>query len=617
MDRYAKRRNIIVFLILLVGFVYLIRLFSLQVIEKAYKRTARQNVLREVIDYPSRGLIYDRNGALLVSNQASYDLMVIPREAEAFDTLLLCSLLQIDPADFTNSMKKAAAYSRYKPSIVVKQIASERYALLQEKMYKFSGFYFQTRTLRSYTYPIAAHVLGYVGEVNNRIIEKDPYYRAGDYYGVTGLEYAYEKELRGKKGVSFYLVDVHNRIKGSYERGRLDTSAVKGNNLTVTIDRNLQAYGEELMQNKAGSIVAIEPSTGEILALVSFPTYNPGELVGRSRMENFPRLLSDTLLPLFNRAVKAQYPPGSTFKMVHALIGLQEGIITPSTSFHCAMGYHVGNFSMGCHHNQDFRLSGSIAQSCNAYYAHVFRNILDAPKFGGTRNGYEQWRKHVLSMGFSGRVSPELDEELNGLIPSVDYFQERVFHSSRWRSLPIVSLAIGQGEIQTTPIQMANYAALLANRGHYFPPHLVRKIENSTVDPSFREKRTTTIDPVHFEEIIEGMEWTLSWEHSGTASGSSIPGIVCCGKTGTAQNPHGQDHSTFIGFAPKDKPQIAIAVYIEKGKWGSTFAAPIATLLIEYYLNGTIQDSRKNLEKRMMETNLLYPDRPNFIRITE
>ncbi|MBN1924413.1 MAG: penicillin-binding protein 2 [Prolixibacteraceae bacterium] len=617
MDRNTKRKNIIILLFLIVGFIYLIKLFSLQVLNKTYKHSATRNVLREVIDFPSRGLIYDRNGELLVYNQASYDLLITPGETSPFDTTLLCSILEINKHDFIGEVKKAHKYSRFKPSIVVKQLSSEKYALLQEKMYKFPGFYFHTRTLRCYNHNNAAHVLGYVGEVNNSVIQKDNYYKQGDYIGITGLERAYEKELRGEKGVSFFLVDVHNRIKGSYENGRLDTNSVKGKNIHISIDTELQAYGEKLMQNMAGSIVAIEPSTGEILCMVSSPSYNPEQLVGRNRISYFPKLVADTLLPLFNRAVQAQYPPGSTFKMVHALIGLHENIITPYTTFHCAMGYHVGNFSQACHHNRDFRLSGSIAQSCNAYYTNVFRKILDEPKFGGTKNGYEIWRNHVVSFGFSRKVTHELHEELNGFIPTSDYFQNNLFRYSRWRSLPLVSIAIGQGEILTTPIQMANYTAILANRGYYYTPHFIMEIEGDEVDTLYKEKHFTSIDTVHYEKIIEGMEWVMDSEKEGTAADSRIPGIAMCGKTGTAENPHGPEHSTFIAFAPKEKPVIAISVYVENGKWGNLYAAPIASLIVEKYITGDIQKSRKNLEKRMMETNLLYPDKPNYIRYKE
>jgi len=610
-DSYSKRKNIIILIFLVVGIIFVIRLFFIQVVNSTYKRSATKNVLREVIEFPSRGLIYDRDGELLVYNQSVYDLMATPREIGRFDTTTLCSIIDVSKDDLIAELKKAKQYSTYKPSVVVKLIPAGRYALLKEKMFKYPGFYLQTRTIRNYSFSGAAHVLGYIGEVNQTMIDKDPYYRSGDYVGISGIERAYEKELRGRKGVSLYLVDVHNRLKGEYENGRMDTSALKGNDLYTSLDRDLQQYGELLMQNKAGSIVAIEPSTGEILALVSSPGYSPEDMVGRNRMVNFPKLLADSLLPLFNRAVQAQYPPGSTFKMLHGLIALQENAITTGTSYYCAHGYHVGNFSQGCHHEQSFALSGAISASCNAYFSQAFRAMLEAPRFRTVKEGYEAWRNHALSFGFGDKVSFEFDEEAKGFIPTSEYYEKRVFKNSRWRALPIISLAIGQGEIQTTPIQMANYMAILANRGYYYPPHVVRKVENSQLNPAFSEKRYTTIRASEFEKILDGMESVIT---GGTGVLASIPGMRMCGKTGTAQNPHGPDHSTFVAFAPRNNPSIAIAVYVENGKWGNLYAAPIAGLMIEKYINDSIQPSRQWLETRMLETNLLYPDLPNFIR---
>jgi penicillin-binding protein 2 len=614
LDSYSKRKYIVILIFLLVGIAYILRLFSLQVVDSTYKKTATKNILREVVDYPSRGLIYDRNGKLLVYNQAAYDLLATPREVGVFDTLQLCSILNVEVQSFKAELLKARRYSSYKPSVIVKQIAPERYALLQEKMYKYPGFYFQPRTLRKYTHNTAAHVLGYVGEVSQQVIDKDAYYQAGDYYGITGIEKSYEEQIRGVKGASFFLVDVHNRVKGSYEGGRMDKKPERGSDVVSTIDLQLQLYGEQLMQNKAGSIVAIEPSTGEILALVSSPGYQPDDLVGRKRIENFPRLVADTLLPLYNRALRAQYPPGSTFKMLNALIALQEGVINNQTRFMCNHGYHVGSFSQGCHHNQEFTLTPSIAQSCNAYYAYTFRRILEAPHIGDVKLGYERWREHVVSFGFSKSLCPEFGEELKGFIPESEYYQRRVFPYSRWRALPLISLAIGQGEIQMTPMQMANYTAILANRGFYITPHVVKQVGDRPLDDQLLERHYTTIDTIHFEKILDGMENVMSFEHRGTASASAIPGIAFCGKTGTAENPHGADHSTFIAFAPRENPVIALAVYVENGKWGSTYAAPIASLLIEKYINGSIQKSRLRVEQNMLNANLLFPDQAGYIK---
>ncbi len=610
MDSYSKRKNIILLIFVVIGAIFIVRLFTIQVINSSYKKSATKNVLREVVDFPSRGLIFDRNGELLVYNQAVYDLMATPREVGVFDTTSLCNYLKIPKSEFISEFKKAKSYSKFKPSAIIKQVSPDCYALLQEKMYKYPGFYFQTRTLRNYSHNIASHVLGYIGEVNQNMIDKDVYYRMGDYVGISGIEGAYEKELRGKKGVRLFLVDVHNRVKGAYNEGRLDSASLKGNNLTSTLDWSLQEYGELLMSNKSGSIVAIEPSTGEILSLVSSPSYKPESLVGRKRIENFPKLLADTLLPLFNRATSAQYPPGSTFKMLHGLIGLQEGAITTSSQFSCNGGYHVGNFHQACHHHQSFSLNNAISASCNAFFSQVFRRILDSKKYNSPKEGYNEWRKHVLSFGFGERVSFEFSEETKGFIPTSEYYDKKTFNSSKWRSLSVVSLAIGQGEIQTTPLQMANYAAILANRGYYYTPHVVKKIENKEIDARLVQKNHTTVDRINFELIMDGMEGVIT---GGTASNCNIPGISVCGKTGTAQN-SGVDHSTFIAFAPRENPKIAIAVYVENGKWGNLYAGPIATLMIEKYLKDSIQPSRQWLETKMIESNLLYPDLPNFIK---
>jgi penicillin-binding protein 2 len=610
-DSYSKRKNIIILIILLVGGAFVIRLFNLQVINSTYKKWATNNILREKIDYPLRGLIYDRNGELLVYNEAVYDLMVVPRETSSFDTLALCELVEVSKEDFVESLRAARSYSLFRSSVVVKQVSPQNYAITQEKMYRFPGFYFQTRTIRNYKHNIAAHVLGYIREVSAKHVYSGSYYRSGDYIGDGGIEKYYEDVLRGRKGISYRLVDVHGREKGAYLEGESDTLSEKGKDLISTLDWELQAYAEKLMQNKAGSVVAIEPSTGEILVLLSSPAYDPTTMVGRNRMKAYPEMLADPLLPLYNRAISAQYPPGSTFKMAQGLVALQEEIITPYTAFGCAMGYHSGNFHQKCHHNGAFTLSPAIAQSCNAYFSHTFRSVLEARKYGGVKNGYEAWRKHMLSMGFGVKVAPEFDDEKAGFIPTTEYYQNKIFKNSAWRALPIISLSIGQGEVQTTPMQMANYAALLANRGFYYPPHVVRWIEDVRVNPEFSTKRFTTINPDHFENVVEGMEWVVT---QGTGRSAAIDGVVVCGKTGTAQNPHGADHSTFIAFAPKYNPKIAISVYVENGKWGASYAAPIAGLIMEKYLTDTLSVAKQWVEQSMLDANLLYPDKPNYIK---
>lgn len=604
MDINSNRKNLVIAIFIIVGVVYLIRLFYLQVVDDTYKQYATNNVLRKVVQYPARGLIYDRNGELLVYNKAAYDLLVTPREVKAFDTLKFCNLLDITIEDFRQRLKEARDYSPFKPSVIVKQISPEKYAVLQEQLYKVRGFYVQSRTLREYPRPMAAHLLGYVGEVTRDMIEANPYYQSGDYIGISGIERSYENELRGKKGVKYYMVDVHNRIQGSYLQGEADTMAQIGKNLITTLDADLQQYAESLLVNKRGSVVAIEPATGEILVFANSPDYDPNLLVGRERGANYMKLVSDPLKPLFNRALMAQYPPGSTFKMANALVALQEGVITPKTQFYCAHGYYSGNFRVGCHHDQWFDLVPSISRSCNAYYVYVFRAILENRKYRDVREAYNAWREYMLKFGFGRTLETDFVHELKGLVPTSDYYERFVFRGSRWRALPIVSLSIGQGEIGITPLQLANYAAILANRGYYYIPHMVKAIEGQEIDPRFRQPVNAGIDREHYDLVIEGMYQVME---SGTGAMSRIPGIAVCGKTGTAQNPHGADHSVFMAFAPKDDPKIAVSVYIENGIWGSTYAAPIASLIIEKYLNDSISPNRAWLESNMLKANLMNP----------
>jgi len=458
--------------------------------------------------------------------------------------------------------------------------------------------------VRSYNPPIAAHLLGYVGEVDDRDIKNNPYYQQGDYIGVSGIERSYEHVLRGKKGVRIFMVDVHNRIKGSYEQGKFDTIAVPGKNITSTIDAKLQEYGERLMQNKIGSIVAIEPKTGEVLAMISSPTYDPNLLVGRQRAANFKVLQQDSLKPIFNRSIMALYPPGSTFKVVNALIGLQEGVVTPDTRYACYGGYTVGR-GVGCHnHPSPTNLIQSIQVSCNTYYCHVFRNIIDKKEFGSVENGFSAWKRHVESFGYGNKLNIDLPHELKGIVPSVSFY-DKYFRKGGWSSLTIISLAIGQGELSVTPLQMANLVATIANKGYYIAPHVVKSIEGDTLNSLYRERHNTTIEPKYFDYIIEGMDLAVNGApgSGSTARIAALPDIRICGKTGTAQNPHGKDHSVFFAFAPKDDPKIAISVYVENAGFGATWAAPIASLMIEKYLNDSI--TRPWLEKYIMEADLL------------
>lgn len=604
MDVNSNRKYLIISIFILVGLVFLIRLFYLQVIDTTYKEFATNNVLRKVVQYPARGLIYDRNGELLVYNKAAYDLLVTPREVKAFDTLRFCELLEISIEEMRLRLKEAREYSTFKPSVIVKQISPEKYAVLQEHLYKVRGFYVQPRTLREYPRPMASHLLGYVGEVTRDIIEADPYYQSGDYIGISGIERSYEEALRGKNGVKYYMVDVHNRIQGSYLKGDFDTTAQIGRNLISTLDADLQEYAEDLLRNKQGSVVAIEPKTGEILVFANTPDYDPNLLVGRERGANYMKLISDPVKPLFNRGLMAQYPPGSTFKMASALIALQEGVITPTTQFYCAGGFHAGSLHIGCHHSQAFDLVPSIARSCNAYYAYVFRAVMENRKYAGVREAYDAWREYMLKLGFGRTLDTDFTYELRGLVPTSDFYERFVFRGSRWRALPIISLSIGQGELGITPLQLANHAATLANRGHYYIPHMVREIEGQQINPRFSTPVFAGIDRHHYDLVVEGMFQVME---SGTGYASRVPNIQICGKTGTAQNPHGADHSVFMAFAPKDDPKIAVSVYVEHGIWGATYAAPIASLIIEKYLNDSISPNRAYIEKRMLDANLMNP----------
>ncbi len=596
--------------IALIGLIFVIRLFLLQVIDPSYKFFAESNTQRKITEFPSRGLIFDRNNKLLVANKAVYDVMIIPREVKPFDTLDFCNILKISRqeldglfSELRQNIKRKKA-STFKPYVFYKQLSAENYGVLQEKLYKFSGFYVQRRTLRNYQYKNAAHVLGYIGEVNDAVLQNDPYYALGDYMGISGIENSYETYLRGKKGSRYIMVDVHGRDKGPLRDGKLDSSAVSGKDLTLTIDIDLQAYGEFLMQNKIGSIVAIEPASGEILSLISSPGYDPALLVGRERTNNFPDLSSDPLYPLLNRAIMSGYPPGSTFKTVIALIGLQEGVLKESTRYGCQMGYHARGLSVGCHpHSSPLDLVPSISNSCNAYYCSVFRNILDKPAFGSPQKGLDKWKDYILKFGFGDKLGSDFFNENKGFIPGSSYYNR--IYKGRWGSLTVISLSIGQGELLTTPLQMANMTAAIANKGHYYTPHILKSVKTDTIPNRFKTLHYTGIDSVHFNPVIDGMEQAVWGDYGSTARIARIQDIKICGKTGTAQNPHGKDHSIFIAFAPKENPKIAIAVYVENGGFGATYAAPIASLMVEKYLKNEIDSTRLWLETRMSEANLI------------
>lgn len=593
----SAQRTIFLVTITAVALVYIARLFYLQIIDDKYKLSADENVLRRVIDYPSRGLVYDRKGKLLVFNQTVYDLMVTPREVKAMDTAEFCSIIKISLEDFRNKFQKAKKYSPYKASVFEKQISAETYGTLQEKLFKYKGFTVQPRTIRKYPYNTAAHLLGYLGEVDENVTAKNPYYQMGDYIGISGIEQSYEKELRGRRGTRYIMVDNFNREKGRFENGKFDTLSVSGEDLKLSLDADLQAYAELLFQNKRGSAVAIDPQTGEILAMVNSPSYNPNLMVGRERSRNYGRLLQDEDKPLFNRAMMAYYPPGSTFKIINSLIGLQEHVITPETYFSCQGGYRVGPIFVHCHpHASPLDLRNAVAVSCNSYYCQTFRAVIDNRAFPSTELAFDKWRDYVLSFGIGKKINVDMPHELKGNVPTVEYYN-KFFGKGRWKSSTIISLAIGQGELGITPLQMANAACIVANKGFYYVPHVVKEIGSKHYLPDrFKEKNYTKIDTKYFDAIQDGMQWVFE---RGTARGSRVDSLVMCGKTGTAQNPHGKNHSVFFCFAPRENPKIAVAVLVENAGQGAHFAAPIASLMVQKYLFGTIK--RPDLEKRMLE----------------
>ena len=600
---YGNRQYIIGGFFLLIGLIFIVRLFSIQVIDDTYKTSSENNVIRKQIEYPGRGLIYDRNKTLLVYNEASYDLMVTPREAKNIDTTLLCKILNIDTIEVKKRLIKCKKYSSYKSSVFMKQISTETYASLSEKMFQLPGFYVQSRTVRKYPKKIGAHILGYVGEVNNQIIKRNKYYKKGDYIGVTGVEKAYEEKIRGTKGIQLLLKDVHNNIKGSFQKGQFDIPSVKGKDITTTIDVKIQEYGEKLMIGKRGSIVAIEPSSGEILCLISSPSYDPNLLVGRKRNKNYKLLNEDSInKPLFNRAVLAQYPPGSTFKLLNALVALEEKTINQNVNFYCNKGFDFGveNRKMGCHlHRSPLNLEEAISASCNTYFCYLYKGFME--KNNNIYKQYNKWHDHISSFGLGNWLNNDLPTGRKGFIPKSSYY-DKMYKKGGWKALTNISLAVGQDALLITPIQMANMTAAIANRGFYYTPHIIKKIEDDTIASRFKQQKNTSIKPKNFEIVINGMKNAIEDNEIGTSNNIKIKDITVCGKTGTAENPHGEDHSIFIAFAPEKEPKIAIAVYIENGGWGSTWAAPIASLVIEKYLNNKI--SRPKLEEEIM-TNLI------------
>ncbi len=578
------------------------RIAYIQLFDTQYKELARTNVMSREVQYPPRGEVFDRRGAYLAQSRECYDLMVVYREMDkrGFDTAKLCNIVNISKERLRRQLANARMAPR-KPMLVTNYVNKED--KLRLDVGNFRGFHTVYRTARYYPLSVGGNLLGDVGEVSASYLKRHPEYRPGDYYGTSGVESAYEPVLKGEKGVRILERDTHGAIKGSYMDGIYDSLPVSGKNLVSTIDARLQLLGEELMQGKVGAAVAIEPATGEILMMVSSPTFDPDELVGRERGNNYMKLLHNKRNPLFNRAVKGKYPPGSTFKLVQALIGLQEGVLHPSTRYPCRMGYTVGRLHVGCHeHASPADLRFAIATSCNAYFCYVFRDILENQKYGGVKNGYDVWKEYVESFGFGRKLGSDFLDENNGYVPDRAFYDKR--YRGSWNALTTISLSIGQGELGCTPLQMANLAAIVANRGYYYIPHIVKAVEGTdSLDSRFYERHYTKVDPKHFEPIVEGM-----WQGvnvAGTSTAAKLEGYDVCGKTGTAQNPRGKDHSTFLSFAPKDNPKIAISVYVENGGFGASVALPIASLIEELYLTDTIR--RPELLKRIKQMKIFYP----------
>lgn len=607
MEAYSPRKYVI-----MVGFsvcflLLVVRLGSLQ-FNKEYTTTASRNVFRYQTIYPSRGLIYDRNGQIIVGNQTAYDIVVTPSELEVFDTLDLCRIFDLTAEDVKNRLDQILTdkrNARNQSVTFLRQVPNDQYARYLERAEKFPGFAGQSHNVRYFPTNLNGNLIGYILEADKNFLEKNPEYRQGDYIGKTGLEEAYEPFLRGQNGYSIFLRDVHNRIKEPYNNGANDVQAVPGKNLTTTIDARLQLLGESLMKNKVGAVVALEPATGEVLSLITSPGLPAEYLNNLGRY--YGQLIADPLRPMYNRAIMSSYPPGSPFKLANGLAGLQEGVLTPNMRYPCSSGYHVGR-GVGCHvHPSPLDMEQSIMMSCNAYYCYVLRNILDNKKYETIGDAFAQWRSYQLGLGFGAKLGIDLPGELAGNLPTAATY-DRIHGKNRWKSLTVISLSIGQGEIGVTPLQLANLASIIANRGHFYTPHMVRSISDTTFSPSVT-RHDVPIDKEHFTPLVNGMYRAVnSPANSGaTASIVNVPGLEICGKTGTAQNPSKHDNSVFICFAPKDDPKIAIAVYIERGGFGATWAAPIASLMVEQYLNGAIADTpqRQELLQHMLEGNLL------------
>lgn len=598
------RKFLFPLVVIIATIIIVARLFYLQLIDDSFLKKADINALKIVYEYPERGYIYDRNGQLLVANQPSYDIMVIPNEIKNIDVNEICTILDITKEEYLKKIEKAKVYSPRLPSVFLAQLSKLEFAAFQEKIRHFKGFYIQKRNLRDYQVDFGANVFGYIRQINEMELMKRPYYKSGELIGMRGVEQAYEEDLRGIRGVHYILKDKFNKEIGTYKEGIYDTVAVKGNDITITIDKELQKYGEELMIRKRGGIVAIEPKTGEILALITAPSYDPGLLVGRDRSKNYVKIDSIPGKPFFDKVLQGQFPPGSPFKILTGLIGLQEEVIDTNTGFTCHHGFYLGGRFIKCHDSGTWNLHPAIAHSCNTYFSQTYMRIIN--KYPTPSQGVDAWHDHLKSFGLGQYMGYDLPSGQKGRIPDSDLYN-KVYKGWNWKSSTIVSNSIGQGEVEMTPIQLANVMCAVANEGYYYTPHIIKKIENKTIDKSFVQKKQTTIDKQHFRPVIEGLAEVY---RTGTASRLQIPDINICGKTGTVENfatVDGQrvkleDHSVFLAFAPKENPKIVIAVFIENGSWGASWAGPIASLMIEKYLKGEI--TRTDLEKRMLEGDL-------------
>jgi penicillin-binding protein 2 len=604
------RKLLPIILVSFAAFLFLIRLFYLQVLDESFDEVSTNISVRKVYDYPQRGYIYDRNGKLMVGNQPAYDVMAVPQEVKDFDTLELASLLKLTPERLKIQLEKAWRYSPRLSSVITPQLTKKEYAVLQERMHKYQGFYIQKRSLRDYTINHSANILGYIAEVGDREISQNSYYQSGDLKGKQGVEEQYEEALRGERGVKHYLRDIHNKNIKPFKEGKFDTLPKKGSDLHLTIDAELQAYGEKLMKGKRGGIVAIEPSSGEILSLITAPSYDPDILVGRKRSKNFTELYYDTIQkPLYNRALQAIYAPGSPFKALTGLVALQEEVVGLEESFRCNGGYtYARGVRMGCHnHPSPVQMVTGIAHSCNSYFAQIYRRTIE--KYDTPQKGIDVWRGHMASFGLGDYLGYDLPVGRAGLLPDSDYYNKVYSYPTyNWYASATLSNAIGQGEVLTTPIQLANATAAIANKGWFYRPHIIKSIDDKPVDnEKYTTKQVTTIDKEHFEPIIQGMHDVFNY---GTATFLRVPGIEVCGKTGTSENYvkiDGErmqltDHSIFIAFAPKDNPKIALAVFVENGYWGSRYAGRISTLMIEKYLKDNIE--RKDLENWILNHTL-------------